>query len=128
MVFLATAGDDFYRWAMRQAIAGTIDRVVRVDGAFSFDIGLEPALIVTDVWIENAPWASKKELARAPAYAATRRKLAAELESHLRKTGDPRVLGRGDAFDKYTYFGPDRSKNAFFEKMRKELGPAEPSP
>ena len=65
VVFLATAGDDFYRWAMRQAIAGTIDRVVRVDGAFSFDIGLEPALIVTDVWIENAPWASKKELARA---------------------------------------------------------------
>ena len=59
VAFLATAGDDFYRWAKRQAIEGTIDREVRVDGSFSFEIELEPALTVTDVWIENAPWASK---------------------------------------------------------------------
>ncbi len=65
VVFLATAGDDFYRWAMRQAIEGTIDREIRVDGSFVFNVGPEPVLIATDVWIENAPWASKKEMARA---------------------------------------------------------------
>ncbi len=65
VIFLATADDDFYRWAMRQAIEGTIDREIRVDGSFSFDVGLEPALIVTDVSIENAPWADKKQMARA---------------------------------------------------------------
>ena len=63
--FLATADDDFYRWAMQQAIEGRIDREIRVDGSFSFDVGLEPALIVTDVSIENAPWAGKKHMARA---------------------------------------------------------------
>jgi uncharacterized protein involved in outer membrane biogenesis/peptidoglycan hydrolase-like protein with peptidoglycan-binding domain len=65
VIFLATAEDDFYRWAMRQAIEGTIDREIRADGSFSFDIGPEPTLIVTDVWVENAPWAEKKEMARA---------------------------------------------------------------
>ncbi len=65
VIFLATAGDGFYRWAMRQAIEGRIDREIRVDGSFSFDVGLEPTLIVTDVSIENAPWADKKHMARA---------------------------------------------------------------
>ena len=65
VIFLAAAGDDFYRWAMQRAIEGRIDREIRVDGSFSFDVGLEPALIVTDVSIENAPWADKKHLARA---------------------------------------------------------------
>ena len=65
VIFLATADDDFYRWAMQQAIEGRIVREIRVDGSFSFDVGLEPALIVTDVSIENAPWADKKHMARA---------------------------------------------------------------
>ena len=65
VIFLAMADDDFYRWAMRQAIEGRIDREIRVDGSFSFDVGLEPTLIVTDVSIENAPWADKKQMARA---------------------------------------------------------------
>ena len=65
VIFLATADDDFYRWAMQQAIEGTIDREIRVDESFSFDVGLEPTLIVTDVSIENAPWADKKQMARA---------------------------------------------------------------
>ena len=60
MIFLATADDDFYRWVMRHAIEGRIDREIRVDGSFSFEVGLEPTLIVTDVSIENAPWADKK--------------------------------------------------------------------
>ncbi len=65
VIFLATADDDFYRWAMQQAIEGTTDREIRVDGSFSFDVGLEPTLIVTDVSIQNAPWADKKQMARA---------------------------------------------------------------
>ncbi len=65
VIFLATVDDDFYRWAMRQAIEGTIDREIRVDGSFSFDVGLAPTLIVTDLSIENAPWADKKHMARA---------------------------------------------------------------
>ena len=66
VVFLATAGDDFYRWAARQLLEGAIDRPVHVEGTFSFDVGLEPTLAVTEVWIENAPWAEKPEMARLP--------------------------------------------------------------
>ncbi len=64
-LFLASAGDGFYRWAMQQLLEGSIDRTIQVDGTFSFDVGLEPALVVTDLWIENAPWADRKEMARA---------------------------------------------------------------
>jgi len=65
VIFLATADDDFYRWAMQKAIEGKIGNEIRVDGSFSFDVGLEPTLIVTDVSIENPPWANKKQMARA---------------------------------------------------------------
>ena len=65
IIFLALAGDDFYRWAMRQAIEGAIDREVRVDGTFSLDLGWQPTLRITDIWIENAAWTGKKEMARA---------------------------------------------------------------
>ena len=34
VIFLATANDDFYRWAMQQAIEGTIDREIRVGRIF----------------------------------------------------------------------------------------------
>jgi hypothetical protein len=54
--------------------------------------------------------------------------LAVALDAHLRKTGDPRVLGQGDEFDTYPYFGPDRSKKAFFQKLRKELQSDRTSP
>jgi len=63
-VFLATAGDGFYRWAAVQVLEGALDRQVHVEGTFSFDVGLAPTLIVTEVSIENAPWAEKKEMAR----------------------------------------------------------------
>jgi uncharacterized protein involved in outer membrane biogenesis len=65
VAFLTIAGDDFYRWMMRQAIEGTIDREIRAEGSFSFSVGLEPSVTVTDVWLENAPWANTKEMARA---------------------------------------------------------------
>ena len=64
VVFLMTAGDDFYRGVMRDLIEGQIDRKIRADGSFSFDVGLRPALIVTDLWIENAPWAETREMVR----------------------------------------------------------------
>jgi uncharacterized sulfatase len=38
-------------------------------------------------------------------YAQVKNKLAAELMAKLRATKDPRVLGKGDAFDKYPYYG-----------------------
>jgi len=38
-------------------------------------------------------------------YAGTKKKLAAQLMAELRATGDPRVLGGGERFDHYSYFG-----------------------
>jgi uncharacterized protein involved in outer membrane biogenesis len=64
VVFLVTAGDGFYRWAAQKLLEDAIDRTIHVDGTFSFDVGLEPTLAVTDVWIENTPWAEKKEMVR----------------------------------------------------------------
>jgi arylsulfatase A-like enzyme len=40
-----------------------------------------------------------------PEYAMTKSKLAADLLTELKATKDPRVLGRGDVFDKYPYYG-----------------------
>jgi uncharacterized protein involved in outer membrane biogenesis len=64
IVFLANAGDDFYRWAANRLLEDAIDRKVEIDGSFSLDIGLEPTLVVTDHWIENAPWAERQEMVR----------------------------------------------------------------
>ena len=63
-VFLVVAGDDFYRWAADRLLEDAIDHKVYVEGTFSFDVGLEPTLVVTEVWIENAPWAEKQEMVR----------------------------------------------------------------
>lgn len=38
-------------------------------------------------------------------YAGVKSKLAAALMAELKATKDPRVLGKGDAFDKYPYYG-----------------------
>ena len=50
-----------------------------------------------------------------PAYADTKKKLAARLMENLKLTGDPRATGDGDQFDKYPYLGgapkhPDAGK------------------
>lgn len=65
VVVLATAGEEFYRWALAYAIEGTIDRKVHVDGTFSLDLGGHPTLVVTDAWLEDAAWTGKQEMARA---------------------------------------------------------------
>jgi len=43
-------------------------------------------------------------------YAEMKKKLADELMAKLRATEDPRVLGKGDAFDKYPYYGGRQKK------------------
>lgn len=40
-----------------------------------------------------------------PEYAGVKSKLAAALMTELKATKDPRVLGKGDLFDKYPYYG-----------------------
>ncbi len=40
-----------------------------------------------------------------PQYAGAKKRLSAALMAELRATKDPRVLGKGDAFDKYPYYG-----------------------
>ena len=38
-------------------------------------------------------------------YAAVLKRLGKELTAELKATGDPRILGKGDVFDKYPYYG-----------------------
>jgi uncharacterized sulfatase len=45
-------------------------------------------------------------------YAAAKSKLAATLMAKLRATKDPRVLGKGDVFDTYPYYGGMGRKKA----------------
>ncbi|MHC4437936.1 MAG: heparan N-sulfatase, partial [Planctomycetota bacterium] len=40
-----------------------------------------------------------------PEYAKVKKKLAAALMAELKATKDPRVLGKGGAFDHYPYYG-----------------------
>ncbi|MHC4726369.1 MAG: sulfatase family protein [Planctomycetota bacterium] len=44
-------------------------------------------------------------IADKPEYAMIKNRLAADLLVELKATKDPRVLGRGDTFDKYPYYG-----------------------
>jgi len=49
-----------------------------------------------------------RNVASDPSYADARRKLEASLLAEFKATGDPRVLGHGDAFDTYPYYGGGR--------------------
>jgi uncharacterized sulfatase len=44
-------------------------------------------------------------VAEAPEYAKVKKELSAVLMAELRATNDPRVLGKGDVFDQYPYYG-----------------------
>ena len=44
-------------------------------------------------------------VAAEPGYAKVKKKLAAALMAELKATKDPRVLGKGDTFDNYPYYG-----------------------
>ena len=49
--------------------------------------------------------AQVNNVAGQPEYAATQKKLTAALMAELKTTQDPRVLGKGDIFDQYPYYG-----------------------
>jgi len=44
-------------------------------------------------------------IAGKPEYARIKEKLADALMAELKETKDPRVLGKGDVFDNYPYYG-----------------------
>ena len=49
--------------------------------------------------------AQLNNVAPAPEYAKVRKELSATLMAELPATNDPRVLGKGDSFDQYPYYG-----------------------
>jgi N-sulfoglucosamine sulfohydrolase len=44
-------------------------------------------------------------MAADPKYADVLKKLSSQLETELRETGDPRIIGGGEKFDEYPYYG-----------------------
>ena len=54
--------------------------------------------------LSSDPW-QMRNVAADPKFGETARRLAKELEDHLRKTGDPRVTADGDVFDRYPFWG-----------------------
>ncbi|MBN2269006.1 MAG: sulfatase, partial [Sedimentisphaerales bacterium] len=53
-----------------------------------------------------------ENVAEKPEYAKAKNKLAAELTAQLKATGDPRILGKGDMFDKFPYYGSGNKPKA----------------
>jgi len=51
-----------------------------------------------------------RNLADLPDYAEVKRKLRAELEQWMQRTGDPRASGNDDRWDRYPYFGTEPKK------------------
>jgi hypothetical protein len=79
------------------------------DGGERFDdaCGKRPAEELYDLRKDQAQLSN---VAEDPAYADAKQKLAAKLKAELKATGDPRVLGKGDAFDDYPYYGGRQPK------------------
>ncbi len=67
---------------------------------FDLALGKRPAEELYD--LTSDPW-QMENVAADPAYAVQRRRLAAELDRELKRTGDPRALNQGDQFDRYHY-------------------------
>ena len=82
----------------KAAVVATKD----TDRARFFDLAMakRPAEELYD--LTNDPCALTN-LATVAGAAPVREKLAADLEAYLRKTGDPRIVGDGDVFDRYDY-------------------------
>jgi arylsulfatase A-like enzyme len=55
-----------------------------------------------------------------PQYADVQKKLAAQLMAELKATGDPRVVGGGELFDDYPYYGGGPMKPGFRRKRPKK--------
>jgi len=73
-----------------------------VAGLFELAFGKRPAEELYDLRKDPG---QLNNVAGEPEYATIKSKLAAALMSELKATKDPRVLGRGDLFDKYPYYG-----------------------
>ena len=83
-----------------------------VANLFELGFGKRPAEELYDL---RSDAAEQKNLALDAAHASTKARLAAELDAQLKEWKDPRVLGRGDEFDRYPYYGSE-SKTDFFDK------------
>lgn len=74
----------------------------KVKKLFELAFGKRPAEELYD--LANDP-GQLNNVADKPNYAKAKKKLATELTAKLKATKDPRVLGKGDIFDKYPYYG-----------------------
>lgn len=64
-----------------------------------------------------------KNLATAATYKSISQKMEKEMEAMLKKQGDPRMLGKGEVFDKYPY-AQERVRNYYNRYMKGEKIPA----
>jgi len=74
----------------------------KVGRLFELAFGKRPAEELYDLRKDSGQLNNVAERAE---YAKVKSELAAVLMAELKATKDPRVLGRGDAFDKYPYYG-----------------------
>jgi len=77
----------------------------KVRRLFELAFGKRPAEELYDLRKDPAQLDNVAEKAE---YAGTKKKLAAALVAELKATKDPRVLGKGDMFDQYPYYGGGR--------------------
>jgi uncharacterized sulfatase len=81
----------------------------KVSKLFELAFGKRPAEELYD--LQKDP-GQLNNVAGEPQYAEIQKKLADALLAELKATKDPRVLGKGDVFDQYPYYGggmPDKS-------------------
>ncbi len=72
------------------------------DTYFALAFGKRPAEELYHITVDRG---CMHNLADAPEHREVKERLRASLEAHLRETGDPRLVGGGDAFDSYDYVG-----------------------
>jgi N-sulfoglucosamine sulfohydrolase len=74
----------------------------KVHSLFELAFAKRPAEELYD--LQKDP-AQLNNVADQPQYAKARKELADALMTELKATKDPRVLGKGDLFDQYPYYG-----------------------
>jgi len=79
----------------------------KVGRLFELAFGKRPAEELYD--LRNDP-GQLNNVAGEAGYAEIKEKLAADLMDELTATGDPRIMGKGDVFDNYPYYGGTKRK------------------
>jgi N-sulfoglucosamine sulfohydrolase len=74
----------------------------KVAGLFKLAFAKRPAEELYDLRKDRA---QLNNVAEAPEYAKIKKELSDALMAELKATNDPRVLGKGDIFDQYPYYG-----------------------